>query len=93
MNNLLEILRNPQGWNDHVVRDARLIAADEIERLTAENAALKAAQSEPVAWVFTDAWGTHYTDDKREWFDAVGIESVTPLYSTPQPAAAPEITK
>ena len=46
MNNLLEILRNPQGWNDHVVRDARVKAADEIERLTAENATLKAELAE-----------------------------------------------
>lgn len=31
---VLHILRNPHGWNDHVVRDARLAAADEIERMT-----------------------------------------------------------
>jgi hypothetical protein len=30
---VLHVLRNPHGWNDHVVRDVRLAAADLIERL------------------------------------------------------------
>jgi len=43
--------------------------------------ALKAWLGEPVAWQFSDNCGTHYTDDRRDWYDAVGIESVTPLYA------------
>ena len=46
-----------------------------------DDAALKAWLGEPVAWEFTDAFGTHYTDDQRDWMDTPGIESVTPLYS------------
>ena len=46
-----------------------------------DDSALKVWLEEPVAWMFSDSWGTHYTDDKREWYDAVGIESVTPLYA------------
>jgi hypothetical protein len=47
-------------------------------------AAIIAKLGEPVAWMFTNAWGTHYTDDKRDWLDAIGIESVTPLYALPE---------
>lgn len=36
---VLHVIRNPHGWNDHVVRDARLAAAIEIERLRTENKA------------------------------------------------------
>lgn len=43
----------------------------------------KPADVEPVAWMFTDSWGTHFTEDKRDWYDTVGIESVTPLYTHP----------
>lgn len=32
-NHLLHVLRNPYGWNDHVISDVRLAAANEIERL------------------------------------------------------------
>lgn len=46
-----------------------------------DDSALKAWLGEPVAWEFTDAFGTHYTDDRRDWMDTPGIESVTPLYS------------
>jgi hypothetical protein len=46
-----------------------------------DDAALKAWLGAPVAWEFTDAFGTHYTDDQRDWMDTPGIESVTPLYS------------
>ena len=31
--NLLHVLRNPYGWNDHIIAEARLKAADDIERL------------------------------------------------------------
>lgn len=37
IDNVLHVLRNPYGWNDHVVRDARLAAADEIDRLRTES--------------------------------------------------------
>lgn len=46
-----------------------------------DDSALKAWLGAPVAWEFTDAFGTHYTDDQRDWMDTPGIESVTPLYS------------
>ena len=46
-----------------------------------DDSALKAWLGEPVAWEFTDAFGTHYTDDQRDWMDTPGIESVIPLYS------------
>lgn len=45
------------------------------------DSALKAWLGEPVVWQFSDNYGTHYTDDRREWYDAVGIESVMPLYA------------
>lgn len=31
--NLLHVLRNPYGWDDHIIAEARLKAADDIERL------------------------------------------------------------
>lgn len=46
-----------------------------------DDSALKAWLGAPVAWEFTDAFGTHYTDDQRDWMDTPGIESVTRLYS------------
>lgn len=46
-----------------------------------DDAALKAWLGNAVAWEFTDAFGTHYTEDRRDWMDTPGIESVTPLYS------------
>lgn len=46
-----------------------------------DDSALKAWLGAPVAWEFTDAFGTHYTDDQRDWMDTPGIESVTCLYS------------
>lgn len=58
---------------------ARIVEALAIQP---DDSALKAWLGEPVAWEFTDAFGTHYTDDQRDWMDTPGIESVTPLYST-----------
>jgi len=46
-----------------------------------DDSALKAWLGAPVAWEFTDAFGTHYTDYQRDWMDTPGIESVTCLYS------------
>jgi hypothetical protein len=42
INQVLHVVRNPYGWNEHVVRDARLKLADEFERLRAEVEALRA---------------------------------------------------
>jgi hypothetical protein len=36
INHLLHVLRNPYGWNGHVIETVRLKAADELERLNAE---------------------------------------------------------
>lgn len=46
-----------------------------------DDSALKAWLGEPADWKFTTSSGTYYTDDKRDWLDGYGIESVTPLYS------------
>ena len=46
-----------------------------------DDSALKAWLGKPVAWEYADAFGTHYTDDRRDWMDTPGIESVTCLYS------------
>lgn len=43
-NYMLHILRNPYGWGEEVVREVRLKAADELERLyRVESAAMDAA--------------------------------------------------
>lgn len=44
-------------------------------------AAIKA--QEPDYFVYTDRWGTHFTDDKNEFYDSVGIESWAGLYAAP----------
>jgi hypothetical protein len=46
-----------------------------------DDSAIKAWLGEPADWKFTTSSGTYYTDDKRDWLDGYGIESVTPLYS------------
>ena len=44
-NFMLHVLRNPFGWSDDVVREMRLKAADELERLYyVESAAKQAAE-------------------------------------------------
>jgi hypothetical protein len=45
INQVLHVIRNPYGWNEHVVRDARLKLADEFERLRAEVDALRAGNA------------------------------------------------
>ena len=43
---LLHILRNPHGWSEEVMREIRLKASDELERLwNLEHVALKAAKN------------------------------------------------
>ena len=39
----------------------------------------------PVAFMYTDSGGEHYTDDRNEIWNGVGIESWTPLYAAPAP--------
>jgi hypothetical protein len=36
INHVLHVLRNPYGWNEDQIRDARLTAADIIERMGKE---------------------------------------------------------
>ena len=57
-------------------------------RAVAEAAVKDAVGGEPVAWMYTDRFGTHFTDEKDEWEIAEGIESVQPLYARPQASTA-----
>ena len=43
-----------------------------------------ARSEEPVAWMISDNCGTHFIEDKRDWYDAAGVESITPLYTHPK---------
>ena len=45
-NFLLHLLRNPSGWSDEVVREARLKAAAELERLWHMEYGVKATSEE-----------------------------------------------
>lgn len=45
-NILLHILRNPSGWSDETVRDARTKAANELERLWRLEKSVQFATSE-----------------------------------------------
>lgn len=38
-------------------------------------------QQEPVAWHFCQNGYWHFTDEKRDWYDAPGVEEATPLYA------------
>lgn len=38
---LLHLLRNPDGWSDEVIRDARQKAANELERLWKQERTMK----------------------------------------------------
>lgn len=55
--------------------------SEEALAIQPDDSALKAWLGKPTDWKFTTSSGTHYTDDKRDWLDGYGIESVTPLYS------------
>ena len=37
--------------------------------------------AEPVAYRYTDSFGTYYTDDIKDILDTPGIEDWTPLYA------------
>ena len=41
IDHILHVLRNPYGWDGHVLRDARLAAAAMLEQLGAELVAVK----------------------------------------------------
>lgn len=76
IDNVLHVLRNPHGWNDHVVRDARLAAADEIERLHAAlNGLLTGDVGRQTLHKLATGQGTD-TDDGRAWLRAAAM--VTP---------------
>ena len=63
-------------WNKTQFQIARKALA-----IQPDDSALKTWLGKPTDWKFTTSSGTHYTDDKRDWLDGYGIESVTPLYS------------
>ena len=48
IDHILHVLRNPYGWDGHVLRDARLAAAAMLEQLGAELVAVKQERDE--AW-------------------------------------------
>jgi hypothetical protein len=48
---------------------------------------------EPVAWNSKHRGYTHYTDCKRDWYDAVNVDNVTPLFTSEQVLAAYEAGK
>ena len=45
---------------------------------------------EPVAFLYTDAYGTHYTEDQNDIWNSNGIESWRPLYTAPPSREVPE---
>ena len=49
-----------------------------VEALEAQADRLEALK--PIAWRYTDAFGTHFTDDRREVFNVPGVETWTALY-------------
>jgi len=49
----------------------------------AQSTLAKLREQKPVAWMYRDAWGTHFTDDRWDVLDALGVEDVTGLYALP----------
>ena len=45
---------------------------------------------EPVAWAYSDNFGTHVTSDKSEFWGVPGIESFTELYTSPPAPSVPD---
>ena len=41
------------------------------------------SKQEPVAWYFCQGGFWHFTDEKRDWYNAVNVEEVVPLYAAP----------
>jgi hypothetical protein len=54
------------SWGDEVFRKTR----EEVPN-----------ERKPVAWRYTDSFGTHFTEDSKDILDTPGIESWTALYS------------
>ena len=71
-----------------VAQEMGLIANSVYEAFAKQFIAAYLEQQEPVAWCYVQSGYTHYTDDKRDWYDAPGIEEVTPLFLAPP--AVPE---
>ena len=69
-----------------VAQEMGLIANGVYEAFAKQFIAAYLEQQEPVAWCYVQSGYTHYTDDKRDWYDAPGIEEVTPLFLAPPPA-------
>jgi hypothetical protein len=75
INNLIDVLRNTEGWNDHVVRDVMLKAADELERLSIGNDRYETARlMNPMAW--QEAWQLNISTGKK--FDEI-IDDLKPF--------------
>lgn len=77
-------IREARNWNWLDDDAGNIPVTEDIQHallLQPDDSALKAWLGKPVAWEYADAFGTHYTDDRRDWMDTPGIESVTCLYS------------
>lgn len=75
INHLLHVLRNPYGWNEHVIEAVRLKSADELERLAIGNDRYETARLlNPLAW--QDAWQLNISTGKK--FDEI-IDELKPL--------------
>jgi hypothetical protein len=82
MRERLEYLRD---CSDREMRDgdtAREVASELLEALS------QLEVQKPVAFSYTDAYGTHYTEDQNVILDSYGIESWQPLYAAPSPREA-----
>ena len=53
---------------------------------TATNPSQISSLAEPVAWMYEDNFGTHFTEDYSKFPNNPGILSFTPLYGGAQPA-------
>lgn len=75
INHLLHVLRNPYGWNDHVIETVMLKAADELEKLSIGNDRYETARLlNPRAW--QEAWQLNISTGKR--FDEI-IDELKPF--------------
>lgn len=65
-------------WMMH--RDYPTGHGDTIDQLLEELSNELDKVRKPIAWRYTDAFGTHFTDDRREVFNVPGVETWTALY-------------
>jgi hypothetical protein len=72
----------------HACRMAELLQelVDAPEVLPATNPSQISSLAEPVAWMYEDNFGTHFTEDYSKFPNNPGILSFTPLYGGAQPA-------